>query len=124
MIRDIADTIVRRVLEQADPVRIYVFGSAARGEARPDSDLDILVVEDGEFGSDRARWRELSKDQARPCGYRGAEKTCFCFSRARVRLLEGLSKPRDWRLRCAKGVWCMPDLKAPELYCAMAAQSG
>ena|GEM_PF-3244853 len=61
MIRDIADTIVRRVLEQADPVRIYVFGSAARGEARPDSDLDILVVEDGEFGRDRPRWRELSK---------------------------------------------------------------
>ena len=61
MIRDIADTIVRRVLEQADPVRIYVFGSAARGEARPDSDLDILVVEDGEFGRDRPRWRELSR---------------------------------------------------------------
>ena len=27
-----------------DPLRIIVFGSHARGEARPDSDLDLLVV--------------------------------------------------------------------------------
>ncbi len=27
-----------------DPLRIILFGSRARGEARPDSDLDLLVV--------------------------------------------------------------------------------
>lgn len=27
-----------------DPLRIFVFGSHARGEASPDSDLDLLVV--------------------------------------------------------------------------------
>jgi len=36
--------IVRRVTETARPLRILVFGSHARREARADSDLDLLVV--------------------------------------------------------------------------------
>ncbi|WP_051141233.1 nucleotidyltransferase domain-containing protein [Salisaeta longa] len=36
--------VVRRLVEAFDPLRIVVFGSYARGEARPGSDLDILVV--------------------------------------------------------------------------------
>jgi len=35
---------VRRLVEFYDPERIYLFGSAARGEFGPDSDLDFLVV--------------------------------------------------------------------------------
>ena len=38
------DYLVRRVVEIADPLRILLFGSAARGEARPGSDVDLLVV--------------------------------------------------------------------------------
>ncbi len=34
-----------------------VFGSVARGEADPHSDLDILVVRSGEAGEDSAEWR-------------------------------------------------------------------
>lgn len=30
----------------ASPARVLLFGSRARGEARPDSDLDFLVVEE------------------------------------------------------------------------------
>lgn len=30
----------------ASPARVVLFGSRARGEARPDSDLDFLVIED------------------------------------------------------------------------------
>ncbi len=37
---DMIDRIVRRV----DPLRIMLFGSWARGDARPDSDVDLLVV--------------------------------------------------------------------------------
>jgi predicted nucleotidyltransferase len=43
--RDAAvDEVVRRLVEHCKPERIYLFGSSARGEARPDSDLDFLVV--------------------------------------------------------------------------------
>jgi len=35
----------RLLREAADPVRIILFGSQARGEAGEDSDLDFLVVE-------------------------------------------------------------------------------
>jgi len=37
---------VRRIVEAARPVRVVLFGSHARGEARPDSDVDLLVVEE------------------------------------------------------------------------------
>ncbi len=37
--------IVAGVLRCSDPDRIVLFGSRARGQARPDSDYDILVVE-------------------------------------------------------------------------------
>jgi predicted nucleotidyltransferase len=38
------DEITRRLIEFYQPVRIYLFGSEARGESGPDSDLDFLVV--------------------------------------------------------------------------------
>jgi predicted nucleotidyltransferase len=34
----------RRLVDAFDPLRIIVFGSYARGEAHPGSDLDLLVV--------------------------------------------------------------------------------
>ncbi len=36
--------ITRRLVEFYHPDKIYLFGSEARGEAGPDSDLDFLVV--------------------------------------------------------------------------------
>lgn len=35
---------VARLVEQFDPQRIVLFGSRARGDAHPDSDIDLLVV--------------------------------------------------------------------------------
>lgn len=40
----IVPEIVRRMVQAADPLRIILFGSAARGDTGPDSDLDFLVV--------------------------------------------------------------------------------
>ncbi|MEW6216692.1 MAG: nucleotidyltransferase domain-containing protein [Candidatus Bipolaricaulota bacterium] len=44
---DVLDDIVRRIVTVADPDKIILFGSAARGEMRPSSDLDLLVVKSG-----------------------------------------------------------------------------
>ncbi len=41
---DALNTIVRRIVEIVQPVEIILFGSAARGNAGSDSDLDLLVV--------------------------------------------------------------------------------
>ena len=41
--------IVRRVVEAAEPEQIILFGSAARGEMGPDSDIDLLVIKAGKF---------------------------------------------------------------------------
>ena len=45
----VVDEIVRRVLTVARPDKIILFGSAAAGTMTPDSDVDLLVVEPGEF---------------------------------------------------------------------------
>lgn len=43
----VLEEIVRRVVEVAAPDRIILFGSAARGEMGPDSDIDLLVIKTG-----------------------------------------------------------------------------
>ncbi|NBC13082.1 MAG: nucleotidyltransferase domain-containing protein [Gammaproteobacteria bacterium] len=40
------DRAVERLVEAAQPSRILLFGSYARGDADDDSDLDLLVIED------------------------------------------------------------------------------
>jgi predicted nucleotidyltransferase len=40
----IIDERVRRIVEAVHPQRIILFGSAARGEMGPNSDLDVLVI--------------------------------------------------------------------------------
>jgi uncharacterized protein len=55
--------IVKRVVEAAQPAKILLFGSAARGEMGPDSDLDLLVIKGGKFNRRRvttAIYRHLS----------------------------------------------------------------
>jgi len=39
--------IVKRILSVTNPIRIILFGSAATETMSPDSDIDLLVVEDG-----------------------------------------------------------------------------
>ena len=40
--------IVRRIVEAVDPDKIILFGSRARGDNRPDSDFDLLLVKRSE----------------------------------------------------------------------------
>lgn len=57
LLKDISEKIVATV----HPRMIILFGSHARGTARPDSDLDFIVVEDGPFGPERSRRAETVK---------------------------------------------------------------
>src|SRR5512133_1989234 len=36
--------MVRRIVRQFDPDKVILFGSYARGDAGPDSDVDLLIV--------------------------------------------------------------------------------
>ena len=41
--------IIRRIVAVATPEKIILFGSAARGEMGPNSDVDLLVIKRGRF---------------------------------------------------------------------------
>ena len=43
----ILDDIIGRIVEAAQPERIILFGSAARGEMGPNSDVDLLIIRKG-----------------------------------------------------------------------------
>ena len=44
-----------------NPERVILFGSHARGMAGPDSDLDLLIVEDAPFDGARSRREEAAR---------------------------------------------------------------
>jgi predicted nucleotidyltransferase len=49
--------IIRSIVEAANPDKIILFGSAARGEMGPNSDVDLLVIKSGKFH----HWRVLDR---------------------------------------------------------------
>jgi predicted nucleotidyltransferase len=51
--KDVLDDIVRRIVEVAEPEKIILFGSAARGEMGPNSDVDLLVITRGDHDPGR-----------------------------------------------------------------------
>lgn len=46
-----------RILSAGSPLKIILFGSRARGIARPDSDLDLLIIEE----SDLPRYKRAAR---------------------------------------------------------------
>ena len=52
------DRMVEKIVEAADPEQVILFGSRARGDAREDSDIDLIVIESEPFGPNRCRLTE------------------------------------------------------------------
>lgn len=57
LLMEMVDIIVR----ETTPETIILFGSRARGDARPDADVDLLVVESEPFGEQRSRRLETTR---------------------------------------------------------------
>ncbi len=58
-------SVVERIAENFDPLRIILFGSLARGEVGYDSDIDLLVVFDEvEWEKKREVTREIRRSLA------------------------------------------------------------
>ncbi len=57
LLHQMVETIVREV----SPETIILFGSRARGDAHPDSDVDLLVVESEPFSPQRSRRKEAAR---------------------------------------------------------------
>ena len=53
--------MVRAIVAEVDPEQVILFGSRARGDAREDSDVDLLVIESTPFGNGRSRRREAAR---------------------------------------------------------------
>lgn len=47
------EEIIRRIIQVAQPEKIILFGSAAKGTMGPHSDVDLLVIKRGEFHQGR-----------------------------------------------------------------------
>jgi uncharacterized protein len=48
------DRMVSQVVAKVDPVAVYLFGSRARGDARADSDYDLLIIVPDDFPAGQA----------------------------------------------------------------------
>ena len=55
------DGLIRKIVEAVCPQTIILFGSRARSENASNSDVDLLIIEDNDFGPKRSRRKETSK---------------------------------------------------------------
>ncbi|MFM7269701.1 MAG: nucleotidyltransferase family protein [Cyanobium sp.] len=59
--------VLQRLAEASEVERLVLFGSRARGEARPHSDLDLLVILQGSLTPEREKlWRRRVRDLLLP----------------------------------------------------------
>ena len=57
----VLDEMVKAIVREVDPEQVWLFGSRARGQAGPDSDVDLLIVEREPFGPERSRLAEITR---------------------------------------------------------------
>uniref|UniRef100_A0A832DHI8 Nucleotidyltransferase domain-containing protein n=1 Tax=Ignavibacterium album TaxID=591197 RepID=A0A832DHI8_9BACT len=53
--------IIKRILREVEAEKIILFGSRARGDNKPDSDLDLLIIVKDDFSKNNSRWKHTFK---------------------------------------------------------------
>jgi predicted nucleotidyltransferase len=68
------------------PISVVLFGSAARGEATADSDIDIAVVRPAQIDAEEAHWRDQIVDlEASTMAFTGNDTRVLEFSEVELR---------------------------------------
>jgi predicted nucleotidyltransferase len=75
---------IRRIVQTVQPVRIVVFGSRARGEHAPESDLDLLIILPG-----ATKCEGLAADLYKAIGALGFSKDILLSNEERLERLKG-----------------------------------
>lgn len=96
---EIIEEAVRRIVATAQsPSRVILFGSYARGEAREDSDLDLMVIEDevADIGEEMIRLQDA-------IGWLGVDVDVLVYSEAEYEKRKSwCSTPVFWAMREGK----------------------
>lgn len=58
---ELLQEMTEKIVREVNPRKVVLFGSHARGTARPDSDLDFLIIEDGPFNAQHSRRAEMAR---------------------------------------------------------------
>lgn len=58
---EVLGEMTRAIVDAVGPDKIVLFGSRADRNARPDSDLDLLIVTHESFGPGHNRWTDISR---------------------------------------------------------------
>jgi uncharacterized protein len=59
---DLIDEVTRRLAAASPGSKVILFGSRSRGEERPNSDVDLLVIQPGEVAKPRAETGRLRRE--------------------------------------------------------------
>jgi predicted nucleotidyltransferase len=57
--------LLKSVVDYFNPRKVILFGSRARGDARPDSDHDLLVIVDDDTPMMKLHWRSIHEARRR-----------------------------------------------------------
>ena len=90
----IISRLVTRLQRRYDPDRIILFGSAARGDMGPDSDIDLLIIKE----TDRRpleRMREVYAAAYSPRGYLALDPLVLTPAELALRIQDGDPFVRD-----------------------------
>lgn len=71
----VPESLLHTIVEVYAPRRVVLFGSQARGDAGPESDIDLVVVLDDDAPAEKLSWR--NRDAARR-GFTGAVDIIPC----------------------------------------------